>query len=131
MFERATDDVIALATVAAAAVMAVFAAGFAIFAAFRDIGLSNAWAATIVAALSALVVIIFATVAIMRKKERERADALAREHMMSSLPFNLADVAKDRPIVTVAASLIGGVLAARHPKLARDLVSLLARFSRG
>lgn len=130
MFERATDDVIALATVAAAAVMAVFAAGFAIFAGFRDAGYGDAWAAAIVAALAALVVGIFATVAIVRKNARDKAKAEQQARLMEQMPNGLSELARDRPIVTLAVSLLGGALAARHPNLARDLISIVARFAK-
>ena len=131
MFERATDDVIALATVAAAAVMAVFAAGFAIFAGFRDAGISDAWAAAIVAALATVIVGVFAAVAIIRKKAREKEKAEQQARLMESMPNGLSEMARDRPLVTLAVSLVGGALAARHPSLARDLLSIVARFGRG
>jgi hypothetical protein len=37
-------------------------------------------------------------------------------------------LARERPIVTLAVTALGGLLAARHPTLARDLLSLVARF---
>ena len=127
MFERATDDIIALATVAAAAVVAVVAAGFAIYAGVVQFGASPAIAAMVVSVVAACVVGVFALLANARSRAKERAAAEAQAEMARQLPLNIGDLARDHPIAALVTSLVGGALAARHPKLARDLLSLVAR----
>ena len=130
MFERATDDIIALATAAAAAVVAVVAASFAIYAAFVPL-VGTAWSAAIVAGIATAIVGVFALLANLRARAKERAALEAQAHMANTLPHNIAGLARDHPIAALIASLVGGALAARHPKLARDLVSLVAKVGGG
>lgn len=130
MFENALSRVVAVAAASAAAVMAVFAAGFALYALLVPI-VGPPGAAAIVALVAALAVALFALFAALRARKREREQAAAQEHMMSNLPAELGDIVRDRPMVSIAVTLIGGIVAARHPSLARDLIALAARFTRG
>ncbi len=127
MFERATDDIIALAMAAAAAVVAVFAAAFALYAYFEPI-VHAPWAATIVAGTALVLVGVLALAAGIRARIKERAAAEAQAELAKQLPNNIADLARDHPFAALAMSVVGGAVAARHPKLARDLFSLVARF---
>jgi hypothetical protein len=99
--------------------MAVFAAGFALYALLVPI-VGPPGAAAIVALVAALAVALFALFAALRARKREREQAAAQEHMMSKLPAELGDIVRDRPMVSIAVTLIGGIVAARHPSLARD-----------
>lgn len=127
MLDKAMATVIAAAAACAAAVMAVFATGFAIYALILPTA-GPAGAAAIVALIAALGVALFALVVVMRARAREREQAALQAEVMDELPMGLGEIARERPIVTLAVTALGGVLAARHPTLARDLIAIVARF---
>lgn len=130
MFERATDDIIALAMAAAAAVVAVVAAAFALYAYFEPI-VHPAWAATIVSGTALVLVGALALAAGIRARIKQHAAEEAQAELAKQLPLNIADLARDHPFAALAMSVVGGAVAARHPKLARDLLSLVTRFTNG
>lgn len=127
MLDKAMATVIAAAAACAAAVMAVFATGFAIYALILPTA-GPAGAAAIVALIAAFGVALFALVVVMRARAREREQAALQAEVMDELPMGLGEIARERPIVTLAVTALGGVLAARHPTLARDLIAIVARF---
>jgi protein-S-isoprenylcysteine O-methyltransferase Ste14 len=127
MFDRAMASVIATAAACAAAVMAVFACGFALYALVEP-QLGPAGAAAVVALVAALAVAVFALVAAQRARARERESQVAQAQLMEELPLGLGDIARDRPLVTLGVTALGGILAARHPTLVRDLIHIVARF---
>lgn len=133
MFDRAMATVISTAAASAAAVMAVFALGFAIYALIEPTA-GPAGAAAIVALIATLGVGLFALFVAMRNRkreaEREREAAALQAQVMDEMPLGLGDIARDRPIVTLAVTALGGILAARHPTLVRDLIGIVARFGR-
>ncbi|GAM98758.1 hypothetical protein U91I_02394 [alpha proteobacterium U9-1i] len=126
MFDRAASSVIVIAAIGASSAMAVVATGFAIYALVEPhVGAPGA--AAIVAGLSALTVGIYAWVMSARAKERERQQAVAQASLLDSLPLGLGNIARDHPIAAVLVSLLGGAVAARHPRLMSDLVHLFAK----
>lgn len=130
MFDKAVSRVIALAAASGAAVMAVFAAGFSLYALILP-GVGPAGAAAIVALVAALIVALFAVFAALRTRQREREAEASRVGLMNSLPAELlGDVVRERPLASLAATVVVGALAARNPGLVRDLIALAARFSR-
>ena len=129
MFEHALARVVAVAAASAAAVMAVFAAGFALYALVEP-SVGAPGAAAIVALVAALIVALFALFAAMRARRQAREQEAAQQHLLSNLPGELGDIVRDRPLLSLAVTVVGGVLAARYPALARDLVGLAARFTR-
>jgi len=129
MFDKAMAAVIATAAACAAAVMAVFATGFALYAVILPM-LGPAWAAAIVALVAALCVAIFALLASMRARKREHETAVAQAELLDELPMGLGDIARERPLMTLGITALGGLLAARHPSLVRDLIGIVARFGR-
>lgn len=130
MLDRAFSRILAIASASAAAVMAVFALGFSLYALILP-QLGAAAAAAVVALTAALCVAVFAIVMTLRARQREREAAIAQQAVADALPqFGLGDFARDRPIVTLAVTALGGLLASRHPALTRDLISLAARFTR-
>jgi hypothetical protein len=129
MFDRAMASVIATAAACAAAVMAVFATGFALYAVIEP-NLGPAWAAAIVALVATLCVVTFALLAAYRARKRAREAQVAQAELLHELPMGLGDIARDRPLVTLAITALGGVLAARHPTLVRDVIGIVARFGR-
>ena len=127
MFDRAMAAVVATAAAVAAVVMIVFALGFALYALIvPEIG--SAAAAAIVALVAALAVALFALAAALRKRKHEREAAIAQAQLMSDLPLGLSDIIRDRPLATLAVTALGGILAARHPTLMRDVIHIVARF---
>ncbi len=129
MFDRAIAGLIAAAAACAAAAMAVFALGFALYVLIApEVG--PAGAAAIVALAAALLVALYALFATLQARKRERETAVAQAELLDELPLGLGDVARDRPLVTLAITALGGLLAARHPTLVRDLIHIVARFSR-
>ncbi len=132
MFDRAMATVIATSAACAAAVMAVFSLGFSLYALMLPM-VGAPGAASIVALVATLGVALFALFAAYRRKEKEREAAALQAQLMEEAPlmgFGLGDIARERPILTLAVTALGGLLAARHPSLARDLLSVVARFGR-
>jgi hypothetical protein len=87
-----------------------------------------------VALIATLGVALFALAVSMRararEQEREREAQALQAEVLDELPLGLGDIARDRPIVTLAVTALGGILAARHPSLVRDLIGIVARFGR-
>ena len=129
MFERATFSLIAAAATCAAAAMAVFATGFALYALMLE-WLTPAGAAAVVAVVAALIAAVGAWLA-KERAERRRLEADAqRAHFAGALPGELSGFLADRPLATLAVSLVGGLLATRHPGLVRDVLAAF-RIHRG
>jgi len=129
MFDRAMTGLIAAAAACAAAAMAVFALGFALYAlVVPEVG--PAGAAAIVALMAALLVAVYALFATFAARKRERETQVAQAELLDELPMGLGDIARDRPLITLGITALGGILAARHPTLVRDLIHIVARFGR-
>ena len=126
MIDRAASTVITMAAIGASAVMGVFAVGFGVYA-FAEPYVGPAWAAAIVAGLSASVVGIYALVATLKAREKERQQAVVQASLLDALPLGLGNVARDHPIIALVVSLVGGAVAARNPRLVGDLVHLFAK----
>jgi hypothetical protein len=129
MFDRALSSFIAVAAACAAAVLAVFASGFALYALLLPT-VGPALAAAIVALCAAFLVALYAFFATLRARKKERETAVAQAELLDELPMGLGDLARERPLVTLAVTALGGLLAARHPTLVRDLIHIVARFGR-
>lgn len=129
MFDRAMAAVVATAAASAAVVMVVFALGFALYALIEP-AVGAAAAAAFVALAAALTVTVFALIAAYRARKREREAAVAQAQLLDELPLGLGDIARERPLITLGVTALGGLLAARHPTLARDLIAIVARFGR-
>ncbi len=130
--DRALATLIATAAACAAAVMAVFALGFALYA-WAEPSVGPAGAAAVVALVAAISVGAFAASVIYRAREREREQAILKARLAEEAaanPAGFSDIARDRPIVTIAVTALGGFLAARHPTIARELIALVAGFGR-
>ena len=129
MFDRAKLAVTVTAALAAAAMVAVFAAGFALYALIEP-SLGRAGAAAIVSMAAALAIALFALAAALRAQTQRREAESAQAELMEELPLTLGalgDFARDRPLVMLAGSAIVGVLVARYPALARDALAIASR----
>lgn len=119
MMERTLMALAAGAAIAAAAVVGVFSLFFALFAAIEPY-VGPAWAAAIIAATSALAVLLTGLVA-ARKAEGDRR-AAATVAPDASLVDTVMNVVKDRPLLAAGAAVAAGVYALRHPQLAAAVV---------
>lgn len=129
MFDRAAAAMIAVVVACSAAALAVFAGGFALYALVEPTA-GAAGAAGLVALAAALLVGGYAFIAAERAKSKAREAETAQAQLMDELPMGLGDFARDRPLAALAVTVLGGALAARHPRLTRDLLAIVARFGR-
>jgi hypothetical protein len=129
MFNRAMAALIVTSAACAAASMAVFAAGFAIYTLVLPTA-GPAGAAGIVALIAVLALALFAIAIMLRSRKHEREAAVAQAELLDELPMGLGDIARERPLVTLGLTALGGLLAARHPTLVRDVIAIVARFGR-
>jgi hypothetical protein len=130
MFDRAAASLIAMAAACAAAAMAVFAAGFALYALTAPLA-GPAGAAAIVAGVAALLVGVYALVQHLQTRAKEREADAAQAALLDSLPLGIGGLAREHPLAAIAVTVLGGALAARHPRLTRDLIAIIARFTKG
>ncbi|WP_395645482.1 hypothetical protein [Terricaulis sp.] len=128
MLDRAALALVLVTAACAIAALAVFAGGGALYLWLQPTA-GPAGAAGIVALLAFLIIAAMAVMAMLRSKQREREVEEAQAEVMEALPQGFTNLASDRPLLTLAASVIGGVLIARYPGVARDLMSVLARFN--
>jgi K+-sensing histidine kinase KdpD len=129
MFDRALSVVITSAAAGAAAVLAVFASGFALFA-FVEPHVGTAGAAAIVALAAALSLSLAALVMTLQAHARERREQAERASAMNDLPQLLSGLIEDRPLLSLALSAGAGLLAATNSSLLRDIAAILARSTR-
>lgn len=129
MFDRAISSVIATAAVAGATLLTVFAAGFALYALIEP-SLGPAGAAAFVALAAALGLALYALVLYLRARQREREAAIAQAAALDALPQSLGEIARERPILALAVTALGGVLASRNPALVATLLQTLANLNR-
>lgn len=124
MFERTATQLIAAAAACAAAVLVVFALGFALFALVEPF-IGAAGGAASVAFIAALGIGGYALVTAQGAQRRARESEQVRLHLAQALPSRLGALAADRPMVGLAITIAAGALAARNPSLTRDLVALM------
>ena len=112
IFRKIVTAVAAVAAIAAAAVVCVVALAFALYAVARDY-LGPAWGAAAVAGAAALIALILA-VALTLKARPPKAGKTPEPQ---SLLAKAMDLAKERPLVAIAAA--GAVVAVmiRNPKI--------------
>lgn len=127
--DRAALALVLVTAACAIAALAVFAGGAALYLWLAP-SAGPAGAAGIVALIALLIVLAMAVTALMRSKQREREAEEAQAEVLEALPQGFGNIASERPLLTLAASVIGGVLIARYPGIARDLMGVLARFNR-
>jgi hypothetical protein len=65
----------------------------------------------------------------LRAHERARASAAAQAELIAQFEGGVGHIAERHPAVTLLVTVIGGVLATRHPQLARDFLAVMARFA--
>jgi len=129
MFDRALGAVIAATALCALAALAVVAAGYAIYAALAP-AIGPAWAAAAVAAIAAAPLGVGALILQWRSQARAAETARARQELSNAMAEPLFGIVRAHPLASIAATLIGGFVAARDPRLMRDLLALLRSWPR-
>ena len=107
----------AIAAVAAAAAVVIVAASFALYAWAKDY-LGAAGAAAVVAGIFALIALVIALFATRRAVPPRR-----RGEPEPTLPERAMQLAKERPLIALAAAAAAGVVVIRNPGLITALVS--------
>lgn len=124
MFDKALNSLIGLTIICASAALAVFAAGFALYAlALPQLGPPGAAAA--VSGLAAVIVAIAGFARMRRNKDKEREAALAQSELSSAFPEPIRGLMQRHPLAAIAVTVLGGLVAARNPRIIRELVSAL------
>ena len=114
---KALNLAAAFAAVAAAAVVCVIAAAFAVYAGAKTF-VGPAWAAAIVAALFALVALVVAWLATRKvppDPKRQADDA--------SLVERLIRLAQEKPLIALAAAAAAAVVLIRNPAVVSAIVT--------
>jgi hypothetical protein len=112
----------AACAVAAAAGMAVIAAGYALFAVLRD-ALGPAGAAAVVAAAAAAFALIGALLLFRRSGSRRGREPRGGP---AGLTDRLVDLVRDRPVMAAAAAAAAGWIFMRNPALAAIVAAALS-----
>lgn len=120
---------VAVAAVAAAAALAVWSAGFALYA-LTEPRLGVAAAAGIVSAAAIVGVALFAWSAADRVKQESReieVVAAAPSPLAPIAPLELvAATFRERPLLSLGLTVVAGVIASRQPHFVREVARALA-----
>ena len=128
MFDKALASLLTATLVCAALALAVFAAGFALYAVALPLG--PAAAAAIVALTAAGVVGLIALLHSLRSRQDAQEAVIARAELAHALPGDVTELMRKHPLAAIAASLVGGVVAARNPRLIREVITILRSVQR-
>lgn len=125
---RTTFAIVAVAAFAAAAALAVWAAGYAIFAYTQPL-IGAPAAAGVVSAISTVAVALFAW-ASAGKTEEKTTKAEVVQSVASPLaalaPLGLVATAfRERPLISLGLTVLAGVVATRQPQLVREVAGAL------
>lgn len=123
MMKSALNHAIMLGAASAASGLTVFALGFALYALLEPL-LGPAGGAAIVALAGALIVAVIALIMLLRIRADEKRAAEERARQANERAAGFAGFSQDHPLVTLAVSAIGGLLATRYPGLAQQIMSL-------
>ncbi|WP_395674275.1 hypothetical protein [Phenylobacterium sp.] len=115
-FKRILNLIVAAAAIAAAGVVCVVAAAFALYAFAKDY-VGPAWAAAIVAGVVAL----FAVIVAMLAGRKGRPPPHKPEE--AGMAGRLIELARERPIVAAGAAVAGAILLSRNPKIVTTILS--------
>ncbi|HEX5261916.1 MAG TPA: hypothetical protein VFW13_00205 [Phenylobacterium sp.] len=110
IFRKFVALIAAVAAIAAAAAVCIVALAFALYAGVRDY-IGPAWAAAVVAGVVALIALILALVVTRRAQPRPvRGDS-------QNLTAQLVNLARDRPLVALAAVGAAAAVVVRNPRI--------------
>lgn len=116
MFRKVVGLVAAIAAIAAAAVVVVVALAFALYAAVRDL-IGPAWGAAAVAGAAALIALILAW--LLTRKARPKPVKGDSENLTA----RLVELARERPLVAVAAVGAAAAVVIRNPRILTAVIT--------
>ena len=116
IFKRVVGLVAAMAAIAAAAVVCVVALAFSLYAAVRDL-IGPAWGAAAVALTAALIALILA--AVVTRKARPKPVKGDSENLTAKL----IELARERPLVAVAAVGAAAAVVIRNPRILTAVIA--------
>ena len=116
MFRKVVGLIAAVAAIAAAAVVCVIALAFALYAAVRDI-IGPAWGAAAVAGVAALIAVILAF--LLTRKARPKPVKGDSENLTAKL----IELARERPLVALAAVGAAATVVIRNPRILTAIVT--------
>lgn len=124
MIQQTTMAAIAVAALAAAAAMCVWAAGYALYA-WSEPSFGPAAAAALVSMAAAFLLLV-AVIATRRSVAGHKQIERVKEEDPAPSPVGMAlTFAKERPIVALGATVLVGILASKQPRLVGELANLL------
>jgi hypothetical protein len=116
MFRKVVGLIAAIAAVAAAAIVVVVALAFALYAAVRDL-IGPAWGAAAVAGTAALAALILAW--LLTRKARPKPVKGDPENLTAKL----VELARERPLVAVAAVGAAAAVVIRNPRILTAVIT--------
>lgn len=125
MLNRAVASLTTIAAVCAAAAVAVLAGAFALYAVIEPLA-GAAGAAGAVALGASMSVGACALFVAHRAGKRARRTEFAQREMMKQLEILAGGIAQKHPVTAILACAAGGLLAARAPRLADELLAVAA-----
>ncbi len=124
MFDKALNSLLGATIICASAALAIFAAGFALYALVLPY-VGPAGGAAIVAASASVLIGAAGLLHRMRAKQREAERAAAQVELTSAIPEPLRGLMQKHPIGAIAVTIVGGILAARNPRIIREVITAL------
>lgn len=128
MLDKALSTVVGATLACAAAALAAIYAAYALHL-FLAPFLGEAGAAAAVAAAAAALVglagFIYRARAKAREEERARLQAAAQGELIGLIPDPLRALLHKHPIAAISVTVIAGVLAARNPRIVREVIAAL------
>jgi hypothetical protein len=116
IFRKFVGLIAAVAAIAAAAAVCIVALAFALYAGVRD-AIGPAWAAAVVAGVAALIALVLALVVTRRARPQPvRGDT-------QNVTAKLVDLARDRPLVALAAVGAAAAVVVRNPRILSAVVA--------
>jgi hypothetical protein len=116
MFRKVVGLIAAIAAIAAAAIVVVVALAFALYAAVRDL-IGPAWGAAAVAGAAALIALILAW--LLTRKARPKPVKGDSENLTAKL----VELARERPLVALAAVGAAAAVVIRNPRILTAVIS--------
>jgi hypothetical protein len=116
MFRKVVGLIAAVTAIAAAAAVCVVALAFALYAAVRDV-IGPAWGAAAVAGVAALIAVILAL--LLSRKARPKPVKGDSENLSAKL----IELARERPLVALAAVGAAATVVIRNPRILTAVVA--------
>lgn len=129
MLNRAIASLILIAAACAAAAVAVLAGAFALYALIEPLA-GAVGAAGAVALGASMSVGACALLVAHRAGKRARKAEVAQRAMMNQLQILAGGIAQKHPVAAMLAAVVGGVLAARSPRVVDEFLAVAAHLGK-